>query len=268
MGDEEAVTRVGARAGAAAWAHDASTVAELVYDAFNADAATGGFAFTCDRGVYVAGADGSKSWSVDPGSEEARLAFVEEFWAAARHRDRAIDPQTLGGAHRAAIATLVGGLASVSELPSGERAAFGVADDQIPNADYVYVHLARHAREHTEAAALRAFAANDWLLTDPTAVHQRAHACPLCGNPALGGPRYLTAVCDDCYPRTACRHARTIAGNNTSLSGGFEARHVDDDSVCEQATTDHRCWIGVRECRIAEAYMGGVVVTARTKEDA
>lgn len=265
MGESDQLTRDAARAAAEAWAEDPSTVEEFVAAAFNADLQTGGYAFTCDRGVYIAGFDGATSWSIEPGSEEGRRSVVDDFWAAAKHRNRPLDLEALTGFHRVAITALVAGVPTVGELPAEERVELGRGEDAIAHADYLLVHLSRRASEPTEAAALHALAANDWLLSTPKAVHQRAHDCPICGRPALGGPRYLTAVCDACWPQTTCRHVRTIAGNNTSLSGGFEARHVDDDSICDQATTDHRCWIGVRECRIAEAYMGGVVVTAVVK---
>lgn len=269
---DEALTRERAQAVAGNWANDASTVRELVHEAFNADTECGGYAFVCDRGVFIAAFNGARSWSIHDGPDGAGIAQVEQFWADAQHRNRPLDLEGLSPLHRAVVAALVAGVASVSELPAearapltaGRRAQGRDADDVDPiaRADYLLVFLARFASEPTQEAALKAFAANDWLLAAPTAVHQQAHRCPICGKPAIGGPRYVTAVCDACYPLTTCSHGRLIAGNNLSLSGGFEARHVDDEGVCDQATADHRCWIGNRECRIAEAYMGGVVVTA------
>lgn len=283
MRDGEPVTRAAVRAGAEGWAVDPSTVEELVHEGFNGDPVSGGWAFACDRGVYVGGIDGATSWSVEPGSQSGRLAHVERFWAAARHRNRPLDREALSPLHRAALDALLAGVASVGDLPEDARAglapsarrgrsradqgvdtgAGGAAEpaDPIARADYLLVHLARRAAEPTEAAALKALAANDWLLKVPE-VHHQAHRCPICGRPAIGGPRYPTAVCDACYRQTTCSHGRRISGYNASMSGGFEARHVDDEGVCEQATADHRCWIGDRECRIAEAYMGGIVVSA------
>jgi hypothetical protein len=75
--------------------------------------------------------------------------------------------------------------------------------------------------------------------------------------------RYPRAVCPDCHDRTTDSTGRRIAGYNTSISGGFEARYVDTDEVCPEVTRSERCWVDGRECSIGEARFGGVVVEAR-----
>jgi hypothetical protein len=87
-------------------------------------------------------------------------------------------------------------------------------------------------------------------------------ACPVCGLPALTTPRYLRAVCDDCYERVTCVHGRRVHGYNTSFSGGFAAEHADGDppTACEETTRSGECSIGDVTCRIGEARFGGVVV--------
>lgn len=47
---------------------------------------------------------------------------------------------------------------------------------------------------------------------------------------------------------------------NADLSGGFEAMHVDDRSICEQVTHDGVVWVDDRQCQMGEAKFGGVFV--------
>lgn len=253
--------RAEARSAAEEWATDPSTVVEFPHAGFNADPVSGGVAFLCDRGLVIHEYAGSKGWSVDPGDDPARVAKIEQTWAAARHRHRELRPDELGPLHRAAVAALASGAPSVGEVELPARP--GVADGDLPRADHLLVHLQRRAKEPTEAAALRVFAANDWLLAEPAA-DARAHACPICGRPALGGPRYPSAVCDRCKPKTLCSHGRVVSGHNVSFSGGFAAVHTEDDRPCEQVTADGRCWIEGALCDMREARFGGVVVSAVT----
>lgn len=257
--DEAHDLRTAARAAAEAWATDPATVVELEHEGFNADPVSGGVVFLCDRGLVIFEVSGGKGWSVDPGDAAGRVARIEETWAAARHRDRALRLDELGDFQRAAVAALTAAARSVGDLAPSARP--GVSDDDIARADHVLVHLQRRAKAPTADAALRVFAANDWLLETPDA-HLAAHPCPICDRPALGGPRYPRAVCDHCSPRTVCADGRTVRGHNVSFSGGFAAVHADDDSPCEQVTADGRCWIDGHACTMGEARFGGVVVSA------
>lgn len=253
--------RAAARAAAEEWATDPSTVVEIEHSGFNADPVSGGVAFLCDRGLVIHEYGGSKGWSVDPGDAAARIARIEQTWAAARHRHRELGPDEVGVLHRAAIAALASGARSVGDLEPSARP--GVSDADLPRADHLLVHLQRRAKAPTEAAALRALAANDWLLAEPDE-HARAHPCPICGRPALGAPRYPHAVCDRCAPKTVCSHGRPVRGHNVSFSGGFAGVHTGDDSPCDELTADGRCWIDGHLCDMREARFGGVVVSAVT----
>jgi hypothetical protein len=249
------VTRESVRRLAHESARDPSTVIEVVHAAFNADRRTGGHAFVYDTTMLIHGFDGGHSRSVDPVDEGERSDKVEEYWRDAQHRARRIDPGELSVWHRAAIAALDQGRESVADLPEEDRR--GV--DEIARADYLLVLLRRFAREPTEESALRALASMDWLMGVPDD-QRRAHPCPVCGRPAIGEPWHYVSVCDACHSRARCSHGRRVTGTNTSLSGGFEARHADDSSVCRELTRDGRCWIDDRPCRMGEAKFGGVFI--------
>jgi O-acetyl-ADP-ribose deacetylase len=264
------VTRATTFALAVEKAVDPTTVREVTHDAFNGDATSGGFAFHYDHVLLICGVGGGRAWSVDPGTDEGRRDAVEAFWRVARRRTkrltRTIDPATLPATTRAAVAALVAGARSVSDLDPGPLAD----DDERARADHQLVLLRRYAAAAapaagsdpaappTEADALRIVARHDILVRG---TEGSAHPCPLCGTPALGGPRYLRAICDDCNSKTRCAHDRLVTGYNVSLGGGFLARHRDDGTDCD-TTTDHRVRVDGRPCRLDEAHMGGVVVEA------
>jgi hypothetical protein len=253
---QPAVTRDTVRQLTIEWAHDPSSVEEIRHYAFNADQVNGGFAFRCDRGLMISTVDGgSQSWSVDPGDPPSRIAAIERSWRDAQHRNRPLGLDDVTAWHRAAIRALTDGVSSVGALPPELRR--GVPDTS--QADYLLVFLKRCAKERTQDAALRALAAEDWLMKVP-GKYDRAHPCPLCGKPAIGDPWQYISVCDACYPMTACSHERRVTGYNTSIGGGFEAQHVDDKSVCEQVTRDGIVWVFERECHMSEAKFGGVFV--------
>ena len=254
---EGPVTRAKVRALASDWADDPATVVEVVHAGFNADPQSGGYAFLCDKGLLTHGLDGGRMrmWSVDPGDDASRVATVDQYWRNAQHRNRHLELGDLSEWHRAAIAALTSGCTSVADLPPETRP--GVTD--ISRADYLFVHLRRYAKERTEAAALRALAANDWLMELPRD-DNRAHPCPICDLPAIGKAWQYLSVCDDCYSKTVCADGRIVTGYNTSFSGGFEAKHVDDKSVCAQVTRDGLVWIDAHECHMGEAKFGGVFV--------
>lgn len=244
-----------ANALAADWADDAATVSEVVHEQFNGDEQSGGYAFMCDRGLFIYGFDGSRSWSVDPGDGASRLAKVEGYWRASRHRNRVLTLEEVSPAHRAAIAALVSGVARVSELPPSARP--GVPDPGW--ADVLLVGLRVRVTEPTEAAALRALAGDDSFL-EWTDDGGRTHQCPVCGRPALGRPRGYFSVCDECYPRTVCADRRKVRGYNTDLFGGFATVHPDDGSECRAVNSSGRVWIGDHECEMGEEKFGGVYV--------
>ncbi|WP_280827690.1 hypothetical protein [Mycobacterium sp. OTB74] len=237
------------------WADDPSSVVEVVHDGFNADDVSGGYAFLCDRGLFVADVGGGSMWSVAPDDYSGVVAEIEKYWRQSQHRNRTLLLDDVSVWHRAAIAALVRGLGSVADVPAAERP--GVTDTA--RADYVLISLRRHTPEPAVAAALRALAGADWLLAEPDE-HRRAHSCPLCGLPAIGRAWQYLSVCDDCYPKTVCGDGRKVSGHNTSVGGGFEALHVDDGSTCEQVSRDGRVWIEHKPCRMGEAKFGGVYV--------
>jgi hypothetical protein len=187
---QPAVTRDTVRQLTIEWAHDPSSVEEIPHDAFNTDQINGGFAFRCDRGLMISTVDGgSQSWSVDSGDPRA---------GSRRSSAR-------GATHNT----------GTDHSPELRR---DVADTS--QADYLLVFLKRCAKEGTQDAALRALAAEDWLMKVP-GKYDRAHPCPLCGKPAIGDPWQYFSVCDTCYPMTACPHERRVTGYNTSIGGGL-----------------------------------------------
>lgn len=183
---------------------------------------------------------------------------------AAEPTDGRTDLSGVSPLHQAAIAALVAGVLSVGELRPESR--LGLGDDDISRADFLLVTLKRNLHEpteRTERAALEILTENPWLLEEPDEF-EPAHPCPLCFAPAIGQPWKHISVCDDCYPNSVCVHGRVVVGYNTSIGGGFEAAHVDDQSVCEQVTRDRRCWIDGRLCHMTEAKFGGVYIGVQT----
>ncbi len=252
---EGPVDRTKARTLAADWANDPSTVVEITHNGFNSDELNGGYAFHCDRGLLVCSVHGGCMWSIDPGTAEARHAKIEGFWHQTQHQHRPLRLEDVSVWHRAAITALVRGAVSVGDLPASARP--GVTD--IPTADALLIRLRRHTQEPTETAALRSLAAADWLTAIPAA-QDAAHPCPVCGAPAIGKHWKYTSVCDDCYLKTVCTDGRTVSGYNTGFSGGFEAVHVDDRSICAQVTHDGIVAVDGRPCHMGEAKFGGVFV--------
>lgn len=253
---EGPVTRAKVKALALGQAQAPSSVVEVVHEGFNTDEHSGGYAFLCDDRLIVYGVDGGSMWSVDPGDDSGRIAEVAKYWRRSQHRNRTLRLDDVSEWHRAAIAALVSGVGSVGDLPLAARP--GVTD--IARADDLFVRLRRHTRQRTEAAALRVLAANDRLFALPRE-NTRAHPCPLCGLPAIGRPWIdIISVCDDCYLKAICSDGRRVDGYNTDISGGFEAIHLDDRSICEQVTREGRVWVDGQVCRMGEAKFGGVYV--------
>jgi hypothetical protein len=92
---------------------------------------------------------------------------------------------------------------------------------------------------------------------------QPSGRCPHCDGPAeFQNVRYPRALCGECCERTTDVTGRSVWLGNVSMSGGFVARHRDDDSVCDQVTGDGRVLIDGSEYLAGEAHMGGCVVNA------
>lgn len=250
------ITRAKVEAFAARFvAKDPSTTAEVVHRGFNSDELSGGYAFLCDGRMLVYGFDGRSVLSLDPGDDASRVAKVEQFWRESRRRNRELELADVSPWHRIAIAALVSGLRSVADIPPAARP--GVTDTA--RADALLVMLRRHVDEPSEASALRALARNDWLLEIP-GEENRAHGCPVCGHPAIGRAWEFVSVCDDCYPKSTCGDGHHVVGHNIGAWGGFQARHADDRSICEQVSRTGVVWVEGRECKMGEAKFGGVFV--------
>jgi len=252
---EGPVTLNRARAQASDLASDPATLVEIVHPGFNSDPRNGGFAFACDNGLFLFSVSGRRCWAVDPETDEGRRQEVEQFWHQEQRRNRALGLGDLSVLHRAALAAVVSGVTSVADLPASARA--GMTD--VARADYLLVVLRRRVKDRTEAAILRVLAADDRLLEGPAA-DRRAYPCPLCARPAIDDAWEYISVCDDCYPRTQCADGRLVTGYNTGFGGGFEARHVDDRTLCEQVTRDRLAWVAGHECHIDEGRFGDVFV--------
>jgi hypothetical protein len=87
-------------------------------------------------------------------------------------------------------------------------------------------------------------------------------ACPTCGNVhEHQSDRYRNHLCQECEGRATCTHHRPVEGYNTSFSGGFAARHADEEhDECDQVTADGRVWVDGRQLEMREARFGGVVI--------
>lgn len=255
---EPPVTRQAAREDAESWADDAETVVEVSHPAFNADPVSGGVAFRCDRGLAIYAWNSSRLYALDPRSEEDRNAEIEDFWREEQHGNRQVDFEDVSPWHQAAIRAIVAGIRSVGDLSPHLRRGI----DDITRADYLLVCLQRACRgDQTESRALRALAAADWLMEVPEpGLLNRAHSCPICAAPAIGHAWQYESVCDTCYDKAVCNEGRRFVSYNTAVSGGFEAKHLDDKTMCAQVTGDNRCWIEGIECYTNEAKFGGTFI--------
>lgn len=235
-----AVTRESVRALAREQAADPGTVREVIHYAFNADHVSGGFAFLRDEVLLICGVGGGRTWTVDPGTDDARRAAVESFWRVAqrhtlRKRLAALEPEV-----RAAVAGLVAGVRSVRDLAP---APFADDDDARWAADAHLAYLRFHTDAATEAEAVRAV---------ESAMRERGrstlpiHPCPVCNYPALGDGAYARTVCEVCELLTTCVHGRVVRGWPTSRFAGLVVRHADDESSCEEAAASGAARIGER----------------------
>lgn len=252
---EKPITREKVEALARRRATDPTTVAEVLHSGFNADPVSGGFAFVSDRELLVYNVDGSRMYALTGTNPDELSSRVDQWWQETRPHNRTLNLDDVTVWHRAAIAAIVGGHDSVALLPVDQRE--GIPDIDV--ADHLLVTLGRYAEEPTERALLRAIASDDWLLSAPRD-SDRTHPCPVCGRPAIGTPWRYRSVCDACYSRATCSHGRLVVGYDTSMGGGFEARHIDDDTVCGQVTGDRVVWVDGHRCRTGEAKFGGVFV--------
>lgn len=239
----ESVTRESVRALAVAQAVDPSTVREVIHHAFNADPVSGGFAFRRDEVLLICGVGGGRTWTVDPGTDDARRAAIDGFWRVAqrhtlRRRMAALEPEV-----RAAVVGLDAGVRSVRDLEPGALAGGGAGDVDPWAADAHLAYLRFHTDARTTAEAVLAV---ERALRDRGRSTLPIHACPVCGYPALGDGPYARAVCEVCAPLTTCEHGRVVRGAATSRFGGFVARHDDDASECAETTASGAVRIGER----------------------
>jgi hypothetical protein len=93
-----------------------------------------------------------------------------------------------------------------------------------------------------------------WRADDmPLEPHE--HACPTCGAPASGAPRYPRCSCPACMFEVTDAQGRALSLWNVDATGGFEARYADGTRY-----EGHECWIRGVRCWADEHYFGGVVV--------
>jgi hypothetical protein len=102
---------------------------------------------------------------------------------------------------------------------------------------------------------------------DHPAVHQDgpepSGQCPSCGKSCTQTIRYPQALCGACAQSATDLGGRPVRLSNVSLSGGFIAHHLDDNSVCAQVTKDGHVLISGVECAAGESRFGGTVVQPR-----
>jgi hypothetical protein len=82
------------------------------------------------------------------------------------------------------------------------------------------------------------------------------HACPTCGSPVWGGPRYPHKLCPACVLEATDPRGRSLRFANLDLCGGLEARYTDDGSLYE----GQECLVRGVRCRADEHRFGGIVL--------
>lgn len=92
--------------------------------------------------------------------------------------------------------------------------------------------------------------------------------CPHDGTDTAQPPRYPQARCATCAGRVTDLTGRAVRLYNTSLSGGFEARHDEDETICDQVTRDGLVLVEEKPHSAAEARSGGTVVHRARAEPA
>ncbi len=132
-----------------------------------------------------------------------------------------------GGFHVLSAATL-------SETFTSVEQAIAAAESPEPKAD---VRYAVRWREDLEVTAAE-------------------RACPICAMPIHLSPRYPRQLCPACVMEAADDQGRLLAFGNLGLSGGFEARHRDDNTPYDR----HECFVRGQRCRADEGKFGGIVV--------
>ncbi|WP_139977822.1 hypothetical protein [Nocardioides litoris] len=260
--------------GVLAWARDRDATPAAVRPhphPFEQDQRAGGFACVGETHLYVALHDGSSTTRslVDVDAGTGVDGVLDEEWARSRHRQRALDPRSLGPWQSVAVAAVEAGTVP-ARLPAAVLADLGAAaftEADRDHADWLWLRL--HRSPHPP---LRALAGDDRLLAPPPPpgrAGRRTHPCPLCATPAPHLDRYPRAVCDECARRTVDRHGAPVVGWNASLGGGFEARAPDAEgapagsgAVNDDVTRTGEVWVDGHPCRMGEARFGGIVVEA------
>lgn len=149
----------------------------------------------------------------------------------------------------------------VRDLP--DQAIAGQTLQDRDYAEFLLVFLRREVDDDlSERAILRAFADNGLLRAAPDRDHV-THDCPLCASP-VPYTQDRTSVCDACAAQAHCSEGLQVAGCCADAWGDFVVHHVTDenshDDMCVEVTESGRCWIGERECLLAESRFGGVHV--------
>ena len=121
----------------------------------------------------------------------------------------------------------------------------GGLSDPLPSLEAAVAEAERAA----ESGALR------WR-EESTPLGPDERPCPVCGAPASFSERYPRRLCPACVLEATDARGRPLSFSNTSLSGGFEARHADGGA----AHDGHECFVRGVRCRADEAKLGGIVV--------
>jgi O-acetyl-ADP-ribose deacetylase (regulator of RNase III) len=168
------------------------------------------------------------------------------------------DAAVLASAYTAALVRADEVGARTVAFPSISTGVYGY-----PEADAARVSVAalRAATTAVETVLLVAFGGRTAQLWERELAATRTHGpCPHDGTETAQPPRYPEALCRSCAGRATDLAGRAVQMYNVSLTGGFEARHADDKTVCEQVTRDGRVLIDGKAYRAGEARFGGVVI--------
>jgi len=93
--------------------------------------------------------------------------------------------------------------------------------------------------------------------------------CPICRKAVAPSARYPAYVCTDCSARAVDTQGRSVRYSNKELHGtGIveETQQPSGEWISTRETIDYRpfdCWIAGVHCNVAEAYFGGIVITAQ-----
>ena len=189
------------------------------------------------------------------------FAMVNARWVIHAGGPRYAGPQdepVLASAYTSALARADEVGARTVAFPSISTGVYGYPEEE---AARISVETLRGATTDVETVLLVAFGRRTAVLWERELEATRTRVpCPHDGSQTPQPPRYPNALCGGCSERATDLVGLELDLFNVSLSGGFAARHVDDETLCEQVTRDGRVLIDGTVYLAGEARFGGIVI--------